>query len=94
MKATTETKDVVAQLTPSQLGAVARLIARRGRNWKQRIRAFWFDGNWRKHGIETADDASLLQQVRNQLGPAWLNRARCSDFISNVESAYSPSTTT
>ena len=52
-----------------QLAAIERYASRHGRNWKADLRGDWLASHY--FG-EDADDACLLQQVRNTLGPSWL----------------------
>ncbi len=59
--------------TPDQLAAVERWHRRHGRSWKAELRAAWESGAY-----HTNDD-SLLQQLRNEFGPRWLNAYRPGD---------------
>lgn len=57
-----------APLTPEQLAAVRRFRDRSGRTWKSKLRDLWM----REPGSKYQDGA-VLRQVRNQLGPVWLD---------------------
>jgi hypothetical protein len=48
-----------------------------GPQWKSKLNHCWTTGNYR--GIER-DQAALLQQVRNRLGPEWLSKAKPQDY--------------
>lgn len=50
-----------------QLQALNDYAADHGPEWKTRLRSDWRRGGSRWHG-----PYALLQQVRNQFGPAWL----------------------
>lgn len=54
--------------TTEQLQAVINYARRWGKDWKDRLMGEWLDGYARDTGGK-----HLLQQVRNQFGPAWLN---------------------
>jgi hypothetical protein len=51
--------------TPEQLKALKEFARVYGRNWKHELRLAWMSGDGR--------DAGPLRQVRNTLGPAWLD---------------------
>lgn len=57
-------------MTPEQQGAVARFAKQHGRHWKSALRRTW------ERGVTTDDDGALLRQVRNELGPKWLAKAK------------------
>ena len=57
-------------MTPAQQAAVARFAQRNGRYWKSALRRLW------ESGAPTDDDGALLRQVRNELGPTWLAKAK------------------
>jgi len=50
--------------TLEQLRAIREYAETHGRMWKAHLRSEW----------ETGQTEPLLQQVRNQLGPGWLNK--------------------
>ena len=50
------------ELTPDQRQALIDFAAKHGVRWKSELSALWM----------RAAAAPLLQQVRNQFGPAWL----------------------
>lgn len=55
--------------TTSQLQAVVNFSRRHGKDWKERLRDRWH------YGIDFREiDGALLQQVRNEFGPEWLNQ--------------------
>jgi hypothetical protein len=67
-----EARDNAApELTDEQRDAVTAFRDANGRNWKEKLGNLWGNGNYGRSGIDTYQ-AALLQQVRNQLGPAWL----------------------
>jgi hypothetical protein len=51
--------------TAEQLDALQEWARVHGRNWKQALRDAWLSGDGR--------DAGPLRQLRNTLGPSWLN---------------------
>lgn len=53
--------------THEHVAALQRFADRRGRYWKATLRCMWFNGR----DIDEPDGA-LLRQIRNQLGPEWL----------------------
>jgi len=55
--------------TPEQIDAIREWAAKYGRTWKARLREAWMDGDY-----DGFDKSWLLQRVRNNLGPSWLNR--------------------
>ena len=59
-----------AQLTEDQRKAVLAYAAEKGGRWKARLREDWTRADARIGGESSPE----LQQVRNQLGPMWLNR--------------------
>lgn len=52
--------------TPDQLDALRDFAKKNGKNWKIALHAAWLK----------ASAPPLLQQLRNQFGPAWLARFR------------------
>jgi hypothetical protein len=58
--------------TPEQLAALQRFAERHGRYWKSKLNYAWSTGRYDWEARRT-DDAALLQQVRNALGPSWLH---------------------
>lgn len=69
--------------TQAQLQAAARFAAHHGRNWKHKLRSLWLDGVPRRYGV-FGDDAALLQQLRNQLGPAWLRKVSAANLFKSA----------
>ena len=61
-----------------QLGAVLAFQAAHGEEWKDKLSASWGHGNYR--GVDQSQ-AALLQQVRNQFGPEWLEAVKIEDLI-------------
>lgn len=76
------------QITPIQICALRFFAAQNGRFWKSRLRNMWWKGT---------DDQNvngyLLRQIRNELGPVWLEKfvldGRKSTFAENQEQAKS-----
>lgn len=54
-----------------QIAAVAAFRAANGPKWKEKLASLWMAGDYKRSGIDV-DQAALLQQARNQLGPQWL----------------------
>lgn len=65
-----------SELTEAQRRAVLAYAAEHGRNWKSDLRADWMRASARVGGEHSAE----LQQVRNTLGPSWLNRVSLRDL--------------
>lgn len=61
--------------TKEQMAAIERFAKLNGRNWKTALWNAWMNGAYR-HVIAQDGDDALLQQVRNQFGPTWLDRFR------------------
>jgi hypothetical protein len=61
-----------------QLGAVLAFQTAHGNEWKDKLSASWGHGNYR--GVD-ANQAALLQQVRNQFGPEWLEAVKVEDLV-------------
>lgn len=57
--------------------AVAKFRDANGRDWKYRLNLCWTTGNYRAINM---GQAALLQQVRNEFGPAWLARVKNADL--------------
>lgn len=55
-------------LTPEQFAALQRYASHHGRHWKSQLLDDWGTGRDAEQS-----DGSLLRQIRNTLGPAWLN---------------------
>lgn len=53
-----------------QAAALTAFRLKHGRDWKDELNLAWSTGQYK--GMNS-DQAALLQQVRNQLGPQWLN---------------------
>ena len=54
--------------TPEQLEALRAYKAKHGDYWKYKLLNAWLDGT-----DASEPNGHLLRQVRNQLGPSWLN---------------------
>jgi len=63
-------RDGVA-LTPEQFAALQRYAGHHGRRWKSQLL-----DDWSMSCDAEQSDGSLLRQIRNTLGPAWLNAYR------------------
>lgn len=59
-------------LSEEQRAALATFRDNNGRTWKSKLNDAWTNGNYDKYGAK--EQSGLLQQVRNQLGPVWLQR--------------------
>jgi len=60
------------QPSPEQALALVRYAKSEGREWKRKLSDCWVLADY----TGTPDDiAALLQQVRNQFGPSWLDKA-------------------
>ncbi len=72
--------DVFEMGTPDakQLGAVLAFQTAHGDEWKDKLSTSWGHGNYR--GVDSSQ-AALLQQVRNQFGPEWLEAVKAEDLI-------------
>lgn len=55
--------------TPEQLEALRAYALEKGRNWKRKLRADWLHAAAQIGGVHSP----LLQQIRNDFGPEWLN---------------------
>jgi hypothetical protein len=71
-------------LTADQRVAVAAFKDANGEEWKDRLASLWMSGNYSRKGIST-DQAALLQQVRNQHGPQWLESVSDHDLRRGAE---------
>lgn len=58
--------------TEEQREALATFREKNGRTWKAKLNEAWSNGTYDKYGAK--DISGLLQQVRNELGPNWLQR--------------------
>ena len=67
-------KPVKPTPTADQLAAVKAFAGKYGRNWKAALRFSWETGNY--PFAPMANESALLQQLRNQFGPRWLNAFR------------------
>ena len=65
--------------TLEQLAAVEAFRKRHGRRWKATLRFAWDTGMY-----ASSDSAPLLQQLRNEFGPLWLNAYRPGDTKAGV----------
>lgn len=68
-------------LSDEQRAAVVAFRDANGRDWKDKLGALWMNGNYSRRGINL-DQAALLQQVRNQFGPEWLENVAAADLNS------------
>lgn len=66
-------------LSDDQRAAVVAFRDANGRDWKEELGALWMNGNYSRRGIDM-DQAALLQQVRNELGPEWLVNVKRADL--------------
>lgn len=57
------------QPTVDQARAILAFANENGRTWKEKLRTAWFSASARING----EHSPYLQQVRNTLGPSWLN---------------------
>ena len=65
-----------------QLGAITALrdiCDRRKLDWKEELSFLWMSGKYRGFGLNDKE-SSLLQQIRNQLGPKWLRAVTDADL--------------
>lgn len=62
---------VAVSLTAEQFAALQHYANRHGRCWKSQLLRDWATGRDAEQS-----DGSLLRQIRNTLGPAWLNAYR------------------
>lgn len=74
-----------AGLTERQQQAIDVFRSSKGRNWKSVLRANWERANYPgvSHG-----DAAALQQVRNTLGPEWLNKYKPAEATPRNKGRY------
>lgn len=63
-------KETPMKPNEEQLAALRAFASRHGRYWKQALMQAWLNG---KDANEP--NGHLLRQVRNELGPAWLEKA-------------------
>lgn len=64
------------ELTDAQKEALDAFRVSKGRNWKSALRENWERANY--PGV-SSDHAAALQQLRNTLGPEWLNKYKPSE---------------
>lgn len=57
------------KLLQAQLDALQEWARVEGRSWKIKLAYAWADGNY--HGSK---HSGMLQQIRNQFGPTWLDQ--------------------
>jgi hypothetical protein len=62
-------KTPAPQPTVDQARAIVAFANENGRTWKDKLRSAWLTASARIHG----EHSPYLQQVRNTLGPSWLN---------------------
>ena len=53
-------------------------------DWKEELSSLWMSGNYARQGIDR-DTASVLQQVRNQWGPQWLESVTDEDLDGGID---------
>lgn len=59
--------------TPEQIAALQRFAAAHGRKWKEVLSmTYWYNARIWRDG--QPDDGMYLHQVRNHLGPTWLDK--------------------
>ncbi len=63
------------QPTDEQMAAIERFAKLNGRKSKTVLWSEWMNGSYH-HVIAQKGDDALLQQVRNQFGPTWLEKFR------------------
>ena len=59
------------QPTLPQLDVIHAYANKHGRNWKSRLRDSWENGIYFDEG-----NSNVLQTIRNEFGPSWLNSFR------------------
>lgn len=69
-------QEETASLTMAQLQALKDFAKENGRTWKASLSLAWMQAAARVNGEVSPE----LQQVRNTLGPAWLNRVTLIDI--------------
>lgn len=62
------------EMTAAQRAALLSFAKNEGRTWKATLRNAWRTGRYPAHVTADIDTSSLLQQIRNRLGPSWLDR--------------------
>jgi hypothetical protein len=62
------TKKKLKKLTPDQLQAIRDYAVKYGQSWRRVLERDWIRGDY----DVSAAEAVLLQQIRDQFGPAWL----------------------
>lgn len=63
--------------TPEQKAAVLRFAERNGGRWKAELHCCWMNA---AYPFTPEADRPLLQQVRNQFGPQWLELITLKDL--------------
>ena len=61
------------ELTDKQKAAIDFFQLRHKRNWKVELSSCWMKSSY--PGVPE-DHAAALQSIRNQFGPAWLNKQK------------------
>lgn len=59
-------------IDPKQARAVLAFRDAKGHQWKSRLRNYWLSAEVFKRGPADEETGALLRQVRNELGPRWL----------------------
>ena len=67
-------------LQEDQREALNAFCAKNMHNWKAELSDLWMKGDYSKRGIDQ-NQAALLQQVRNQFGPEWLEKVSRFDIV-------------
>jgi len=67
--ATRKGSEPIYTLSAEQIAALRTFAQDNGRNWKSDLNHAWSTGDW---SHDYADNAGLLQQIRNTFGPSWL----------------------
>ncbi len=75
------------ELTRPQREAVMAFRESNGRDWKEDLSTAWSTGNYK--GVPS-DQAALLQQVRNTMGPSWLANLKDKDLYIQPEPQQQP----
>ena len=71
--------------TPNQeqLAAVFAFAQKEGRTWKSALTTCWMKASYPRH----QSISHLLQQVRNQFGPAWLESITYAELEKSVKAS-------
>jgi len=72
------TKATINELTPDQAKAILAFREKVGPSWKRTLQNAWMRGDYPRF---TTAYSHLLQQVRNQKGPSWLQKLTFTETI-------------